>query len=106
MTHSWQHTLAGAIVTGWDSTRETGELGDTWSWEKRWAATGLDPDSLWTGQRVGLCGKLGAVRSGRRHTRGLFSKKELSRDLAHAAARPVKWEEWECYLLPFRVSHG
>ena len=71
-----QPSLAGTVVSGWDSTREIGEPGDTWSWEKSWAVTDCDPDtwswekswavtdhepdSLRTGQRIELCEKLGA----------------------------------------------
>ena len=52
-------SLAGTMVVSWDSTREIGELGDTWRWEKNWAVMDSDPESLWTGQRVGLCEKPG-----------------------------------------------
>ena len=48
--HSEQCSLAGTVVTGWDSSRETGELGDTWGWKKSWAMTDNDPESLGTGQ--------------------------------------------------------
>ena len=59
MTYSQWRTAAGALAASWDSARELGELSDTWRREKRWAVTGCDPDRLWTGQSVGLCGKLG-----------------------------------------------
>ena len=48
----------------WDpwlnSTREVGEQGDTWRWEKSWAVTDYDPESLRTGQSVGLYENPGA----------------------------------------------
>ena len=53
-THRKQCSLAGTVVTIWDSTREIGELGDTRRWEKRGLVTDHDPR---TGQRVGLCEK-------------------------------------------------
>ena len=51
---------AGTVVTSWDSSREIGEPGDTWRREKTWAMMDPDPDGLWSGQRVGMCEKLGA----------------------------------------------
>ena len=36
-THSRWYSPAGTVVTGWDSTREVGEPGETWRQEKSWA---------------------------------------------------------------------
>ena len=52
-TQRW-YSPAGTVIVGWDSIREIGESGDTWRWEKSWTATNAGPNSLRTGQKVGL----------------------------------------------------
>ena len=76
MAHCWWCTLAGVVFAGWYSTKEIGEPGDTWSWEKRWATIGRDPDRFWTGQRFGLCGKLGACSEKQAAPKGTSLKNE------------------------------
>ena len=58
-----------------DITREIGELGDTWRKEKSWSMMDPNPDSLQTGQRVGLCEKLVLVKNGG-HKQEEFTKKK------------------------------
>ena len=43
----------------WVITREIGERGDAWRREKSWAMIDPDPDSLWSGWKVGLCERSG-----------------------------------------------
>ena len=54
---------AGAVETSWVITRETGEPGDAWRKEKSWAVMDLDPESLPSGWKVGLCERPGACRA-------------------------------------------
>ena len=100
--HSERCSLAGTVVTGWDSSRETGELGDTWSWEKRWALTCHDPDRLWTGQKVGQYGS-GLWSGAAAAPKGNCA---LGRDLIPAAARSTKREEGGHNLFSLSVPHG
>ena len=114
LTQNQQHTLSGAAVTGWDSTRKIGEPGDTCSWEKREATVGHDPDSLWTDQRVGLYGKparsLLGVAGG---TQGDFLKRRsqpLCRGLTCTGTSRVHWLGQQRgrsgnNLPPLRVPH-
>ena len=53
-----QCSHAGTVDAGWVITRESGELGDACRREKSWAVMDLDPDSLWSGCKVGLCDRL------------------------------------------------
>ena len=70
-----QYSPAGTMDAGWVITRETGELGDDWRREKSWDVTYLDPDSLWTDWKVGLCDRPGACWEWQAWTGGLYSKK-------------------------------
>lgn len=45
---------ASTVVARWNSSREIGELGDTWRWEESWYTVDPEPDSLGTSQRFGL----------------------------------------------------
>ena len=57
--HGGSVPLLGLWASGM-SLPEIGEPGDTWGREEIWALMDPDPDSLLTGQRVGLCENLGA----------------------------------------------
>ena len=61
---------AGTVVAGWNSTREIGELGDTWRLEKNWPVMDPDPDSLRTGKRIGLHENPPLVKNGRNKQNG------------------------------------
>ena len=56
---------AEAVFPNWEYGRWRGQYqrkwgaGDAWRWEKSCATTDPEPDSLGTGQRIGLCEKLG-----------------------------------------------
>ena len=52
-----RYSPAGTAVSGWD--REILEPRDTWGRKRSWAMTHPDPDSLRTGQKVGLYEKPG-----------------------------------------------
>ena len=79
---------------------------------RRWKKSGTmmdpDPDSLWTGQKVGRCEKLGgSLRISCINKRNLL-KKRLGHCLrnSRALAGPVRREEEGCNLLQIRVPHG
>ena len=77
---SKKHT-AGCVPKLWQQSENLGDPGNIWIWEtwweRWWAATGCDPDRLWTCQRVGLCGKQGVGSEQQQHPKRLYSKGEL-----------------------------
>ena len=57
-------SITGTAGTSQVITRLMWELGDIWRKEKSWAMLDPDLDSLWFGQKIGLCEKQALVNNG------------------------------------------
>ena len=106
--------MALVKVACWDSTREIGEPGDTWSWEKIWAASDHNPGRIWIGQSWTVC-KSGYLLRASGGVQGEFSQKKnwTATQGPHAMQGPLMHSGQAsekggvgAHLLPLRAPHG